>query len=211
MRPEGLRGHRFSYRPGAGSNWHVHTGEQALVVVHGRGLVQWDGLGEPQVLEPGDWVHVQPGDLPLARGDLRQRVRPPGDHCHRSHRVGRAGHQTRPGADATLGPHVPGALGAFADDLGGMSRVRTPMPSSVDPSPRPPRAISDLSPAVVRGGSWTRRDGPRPARSLLKGVCRERLAYSTRTIASRMLLGSVAPPFPSRRSSWGCVCVPENW
>ena len=61
VRPEGLRGHRFSYRPGARSNWHVHTGEQALVVVHGRGLVQWDGLAEPQVLEPGDWVHVQPG------------------------------------------------------------------------------------------------------------------------------------------------------
>jgi quercetin dioxygenase-like cupin family protein len=61
MRPRGLRGHRFAYRPGARSNWHVHTGEQALVVVEGRGLVQWDGLPQPKMLEPGDWVHVQPG------------------------------------------------------------------------------------------------------------------------------------------------------
>ena len=93
VRPEGLRGHRFSYRPGARSNWHVHTGEQALVVVHGRGLVQWDGLAEPQVLEPGDWVARAARDRPLARGNLRQRVRPPGGHCHRSHRMGRAGHR----------------------------------------------------------------------------------------------------------------------
>ena len=60
-RPEGLRGHRFKYKPGARSHWHVHTGEQALVAVQGRGLVQWEGLAEPKVLAPGDWVHVQPG------------------------------------------------------------------------------------------------------------------------------------------------------
>ena len=61
MRPQGLRGHRFAYRPGARSNWHVHTGEQALIVVEGRGLLQWEGLPEPKLLERGDWVHVQPG------------------------------------------------------------------------------------------------------------------------------------------------------
>ena len=85
------------------------------------------------------------------------------------------------------------------------------MPSSVVLHRHPPRAISDLSPAVVRGGSWTRRDGPRPARSLYRGVCRERLDYSTRTMESRMVAGSGAPLFPSRRINWGCVCVPDTW
>jgi quercetin dioxygenase-like cupin family protein len=61
VREGGMRGHRFVYEPGARSNWHVHTGEQALVVVSGRGLVQWDGLPEPRSVVPGDWVHVQPG------------------------------------------------------------------------------------------------------------------------------------------------------
>lgn len=61
VHPDGLRGHHFTYAPGARSNWHVHRGEQALVVVSGRGLVQWAGLGEPRTLEVGDWVHVQPG------------------------------------------------------------------------------------------------------------------------------------------------------
>jgi quercetin dioxygenase-like cupin family protein len=57
----GLRGHRFAYAPGARSNWHVHAGEQALIVVSGRGLVQWEGLDEPRAVTPGDWVHVRPG------------------------------------------------------------------------------------------------------------------------------------------------------
>lgn len=57
----GLRGLRFAYAPGARTNWHVHTGEQALVAVTGRGLIQWEGLTEPRALEPGDWVHVAPG------------------------------------------------------------------------------------------------------------------------------------------------------
>lgn len=61
VRTEGLRAHRFTYGHGARSNWHVHTGEQAIVVVKGAGLVQWAGLDEPKVLNPGDWVHVQPG------------------------------------------------------------------------------------------------------------------------------------------------------
>ncbi|MEV6348123.1 cupin domain-containing protein [Actinoplanes sp. NPDC051851] len=61
QRENGMRGHRFAYAPGGRSNWHVHTGEQALVVVSGRGLIQWEGLDEARVLEPGDWVHVVPG------------------------------------------------------------------------------------------------------------------------------------------------------
>lgn len=58
----GLRGHRFAYGPRGRSNWHVHTGEQALVVVAGRGLVQREGDDKARVVEPGDWVHVQPGE-----------------------------------------------------------------------------------------------------------------------------------------------------
>jgi quercetin dioxygenase-like cupin family protein len=61
LRDDGLRGHRFVYGPGARSNWHVHTGEQAIVVLDGTGLVQWEGLDEPRLLRPGDWVHVLPG------------------------------------------------------------------------------------------------------------------------------------------------------
>lgn len=57
----GLRGSRFEYAPGSRSHWHVHTGEQALVVVFGEGLVQWDGLEEPILVRAGDWVHVLPG------------------------------------------------------------------------------------------------------------------------------------------------------
>lgn len=60
-RDDGLRGHRFVYAPGARSHWHVHTGEQALVVVAGRGLICWEGLDSPRPLHPGDWVHVSPG------------------------------------------------------------------------------------------------------------------------------------------------------
>jgi quercetin dioxygenase-like cupin family protein len=58
---DGLRGHRFVYAPGARSNWHVHTGEQAIVVLDGTGLVQWEGLAEARLVRPGDWVHVLPG------------------------------------------------------------------------------------------------------------------------------------------------------
>jgi quercetin dioxygenase-like cupin family protein len=61
MRADGMRGHVFSYGPGGRSNWHVHEGEQALVVVRGEGLVQWEGLETPRRLSEGDWVHVVPG------------------------------------------------------------------------------------------------------------------------------------------------------
>jgi quercetin dioxygenase-like cupin family protein len=60
-RPDGMRAHRFVYAPGARSNWHVHTGEQAIYVLAGRGLVLWEGLAEARVVRPGDWIHVEPG------------------------------------------------------------------------------------------------------------------------------------------------------
>jgi quercetin dioxygenase-like cupin family protein len=58
---DGLVGHRFLYAPGARSHWHVHDGEQAIVVIEGRGLVHWSGLEETKRLLPGDWLHVDPG------------------------------------------------------------------------------------------------------------------------------------------------------
>jgi quercetin dioxygenase-like cupin family protein len=57
----GLSGLRFNYAPGARSHWHVHTEEQALVVLDGRGWVAWEGGPGPQALAPGDWVHVTAG------------------------------------------------------------------------------------------------------------------------------------------------------
>jgi quercetin dioxygenase-like cupin family protein len=64
VRPEGagtLSGSRFTYLPGARSHWHVHDAEQALIVVTGRGLVDWRGSDGPQDLSEGDWVYVAPG------------------------------------------------------------------------------------------------------------------------------------------------------
>lgn len=58
---DGLIGHRFLYGPGARSHWHVHEGDQALIVVGGRGLAHWTGLDAARPLLPGDWVHVDPG------------------------------------------------------------------------------------------------------------------------------------------------------
>lgn len=56
-----LSGIRFDYEPGARSRWHVHEREQAIIAVHGRGLVAWEGVGAPMELVPGDWWHVEPG------------------------------------------------------------------------------------------------------------------------------------------------------
>jgi quercetin dioxygenase-like cupin family protein len=61
VRDDGMRAHRFVYAPGARSSWHVHTGEQAIYVVAGRGLVLWQGLEAARLLGPGDWIHVEPG------------------------------------------------------------------------------------------------------------------------------------------------------
>jgi quercetin dioxygenase-like cupin family protein len=41
----GLRSNRFTYAPGSRSHWHIHDGEQAIIVVDGRGLIQWEGRG----------------------------------------------------------------------------------------------------------------------------------------------------------------------
>ncbi|HEX6256890.1 MAG TPA: cupin domain-containing protein [Euzebyales bacterium] len=60
-RSDGLRSNRFTYAPGSRSHWHIHDGEQAIIVVDGRGLIQWEGLDAAEILAPGDWVHVSPG------------------------------------------------------------------------------------------------------------------------------------------------------
>lgn len=57
----GLRSNRFVCAPGDRSHWHIHEGEQALVILEGRGLIAWEGLETAEILEPGDWVHVSPG------------------------------------------------------------------------------------------------------------------------------------------------------
>lgn len=59
--PQGLAGSRFDYAPGARSHWHIHEHEQAIIVVHGHGLVLWEGLDGPEALDTGDWWHVEPG------------------------------------------------------------------------------------------------------------------------------------------------------
>jgi quercetin dioxygenase-like cupin family protein len=58
---DGLRSNRFTYAPGSRSHWHIHDGEQAIIVVGGRGLIQWEGRAAAEVLAPGDWVHVTRG------------------------------------------------------------------------------------------------------------------------------------------------------
>lgn len=58
---DGLRSNRFVYAPSHRSNWHIHEGEQALIVLDGAGVVQWEGNDAAYVLRPGDWVHVTPG------------------------------------------------------------------------------------------------------------------------------------------------------
>jgi 4-carboxymuconolactone decarboxylase len=55
-----LAGSRFLYEPGARSHWHMHDQEQAIIAVYGRGLIAWDSLDAPLVLEVGDWWHVEP-------------------------------------------------------------------------------------------------------------------------------------------------------
>ncbi|HEX2029291.1 MAG TPA: cupin domain-containing protein [Nitriliruptorales bacterium] len=62
IREDGLRGHRFAYAPRGRSRWHTHTGEQAIVVLVGRGLVQREGDHKARLVRPGDWVHIEPGE-----------------------------------------------------------------------------------------------------------------------------------------------------
>ena len=63
VQPDGLRGLHLAYAPRARSNWHTHEGEQALVVLAGRGLVKREGEDKARVVQAGDWVHVEPGEL----------------------------------------------------------------------------------------------------------------------------------------------------
>lgn len=59
----GMRGVRFVYQPGAHSHWHTHTGEQAIVVLSGSGVVVREGETAGTPVGPGDWVHVEPGEM----------------------------------------------------------------------------------------------------------------------------------------------------
>jgi quercetin dioxygenase-like cupin family protein len=58
----GMRAHRFVYAPGGRSHWHTHEGEQAIIVIAGRGFVKrWD-QDTIEAIGPGDWVHIEPGE-----------------------------------------------------------------------------------------------------------------------------------------------------
>ena len=61
-REGGLRAFRFVYEPGSRSAWHTHDGEQAIIVVAGRGVVTRWGEAKGTDVGPGDWVHVEPGE-----------------------------------------------------------------------------------------------------------------------------------------------------
>ena len=59
--PDGLQVTRFVYPPGGHSQWHVHEGEQAILVEQGRMRVRRrDGGG--LLAEAGDVVYVAPGE-----------------------------------------------------------------------------------------------------------------------------------------------------
>lgn len=58
----GMRAHRFVYAPSARSHWHTHEGDQAIVVLAGRGFVKRWGEDTIEKIGPGDWVHVEPGE-----------------------------------------------------------------------------------------------------------------------------------------------------
>jgi hypothetical protein len=79
IREGGLRGHRFAYAPRGRSNWHVHTGEQALVVLSGHGLVKREGSG----CRTGRLGACRAGGESLARGGAGQRAGSPGGHGER--------------------------------------------------------------------------------------------------------------------------------
>lgn len=57
----GLRAAVVDFPPATRTRWHVHSGEQILFVISGRGWCQlWDG--EPQEIGEGDAVRVDPGE-----------------------------------------------------------------------------------------------------------------------------------------------------
>jgi quercetin dioxygenase-like cupin family protein len=102
---ERLAGLRFDYEPAARSHWHIHQCEQAIVVVHGHGLVAWQGLASPVELAVGDWWHVQP-EIPHWHG-----ATPNAPFAHLAvtaggsttwlHEVSDADYQTRPARQHT--------------------------------------------------------------------------------------------------------------
>jgi quercetin dioxygenase-like cupin family protein len=49
------------FAPGARTHWHHHAGGQFLYAVTGRGRVRSRGE-DGHVLEPGDVIHVEPGE-----------------------------------------------------------------------------------------------------------------------------------------------------
>ena len=55
------QGHgRVHFHDGAHTNWHLHTGDQVLYFVAGKGMAQSHG-GDVLPCEPGDIIHVPPG------------------------------------------------------------------------------------------------------------------------------------------------------
>ncbi|MFN0088893.1 MAG: cupin domain-containing protein [Acidimicrobiales bacterium] len=56
----GLAQGRVHFYDGAHTNWHLHTGDQVLYFVEGRGMAQ-DLGGEVFECQPGDVMHVPPG------------------------------------------------------------------------------------------------------------------------------------------------------
>ena len=59
--PDGLAVTRFVYPPGGHSHWHVHEGEQAILVEEGRMRVRRRD-GTTFLAEAGDAVYVAPGE-----------------------------------------------------------------------------------------------------------------------------------------------------
>jgi quercetin dioxygenase-like cupin family protein len=59
--PDGTQVNRFVYPPGGHSHWHVHAGEQSILVEQGRMRVRSrDGVS--LVLEEGDALYLAPGE-----------------------------------------------------------------------------------------------------------------------------------------------------
>lgn len=57
------------FAPGARTHWHQHPGGQFLYAITGRGRVRSRGEAG-RVLEPGDVIHVEPGEWHFHGGSL---------------------------------------------------------------------------------------------------------------------------------------------
>jgi quercetin dioxygenase-like cupin family protein len=60
--PDGTQVNRFIYPPGGHSHWHVHAGEQSILVEQGRMRVR-SRDGTAMVLEAGDALYLAPGEV----------------------------------------------------------------------------------------------------------------------------------------------------